>query len=260
MGRAYDWAIHFFPHSSYIARARLDAPSCLPSESELTRLPAAPILVTNQYELPRPRLYLPSDRYAFVTRSAAPSYFEAWRIWSNAIQCSHPCYASGARGEHALVRLHGAANGECGPNVSQNTFNGCGECPLAVWLSNSYERLALAVAPSTGDPIVRQLNHSHAAYQNSKEHPIPIAQVISQLHEKWRKQHKCIVFPADESAKKQREGQTHGARHVVHMTSAVSDAADVLDGPGTGLRSTHAASKPNNINKGDALPASKRND
>lgn len=236
VGRAYDWAIHFFPHSSYVARARLDAPSCMPSDSELTHLPAAPILVTNQFELPRPRLYLPSDRFAFVARSAAPAYFEAWRIWSNAIQCAHPCYAAGVRGEHALFRLHGEASGECGPNVSQNIFNGCGECPLAAWLSNSHERLTLALAPSTGGPIVRQLNHSFATYQGSEDHPLPIAQVISELHEKRRKQHTCILFPADESARNQHGGHAHGERHVVRINTAAANATNLLVGPSTGLR------------------------
>ena len=208
----------------------------MPSENELRRLPAArPILVTNQYELPRPHLYLPSDRYAFMSRSAAPSYFEAWRIWSNAIQCSHPCYAAGLRGEHALVRFRGAANGECGPNTSQNVFSGCGECPLASWLSNSHERYTLALAPSTGDPIVRQLNHSHAAYQGSEDQAIPIAQVISQLHEKWRKKHTCILLPADESVRSQHGAHAHGERHVVRTNTAVVATPDVLIGPGTGL-------------------------
>ena len=34
-GRAYEWALHFFPRSEYVARVRLDAPSCLPSDAEI---------------------------------------------------------------------------------------------------------------------------------------------------------------------------------------------------------------------------------
>ena len=89
MGRAYDWAIHFFPRSEFVARVRIDAPSCLPSIDELGRLPVdRPVLVTNDFDVLAlgggSQVYFTSDRYAFVPVALTTSYFEAWRIWYGA--------------------------------------------------------------------------------------------------------------------------------------------------------------------------------
>ena len=158
MGRAYDWAIHFFPRSEFVARVRIDAPSCLPSIDELGRLPVdRPVLVTNDFDVLAlgggSRVYFTSDRYAFVPVALATSYFEAWRIWSR-IRCDHPCYA-GLHSEHVVTQWRGVGNGQCGMNVTANVLNGCGECPLTTWLGVSKQRHLWARAPSTGDPIVR---------------------------------------------------------------------------------------------------------
>ena len=67
VGRAYNWAIHFFPRSEFVARVRIAAPSCLPSIDELGRLPVdRPVLFTNDFDVLAlgggSRVYFTSDR------------------------------------------------------------------------------------------------------------------------------------------------------------------------------------------------------
>ena len=194
VGRAYDWALHYFPRSRYVARARLDAPSCLPSDDELGRLPKdRPVLVANDYSVwaaGGSRVYFVSDRYAFVHVTAAAAYFEAWRVWLRP-RCDHPCLA-GLHTDHALALWRGEGNGRCGPNVTANVINGCGECPLASWLGVSKERLFWVRAPAMGDPIVRQLNRTHAAYQGSEGEPVPITHFAAWLHKVRARRTPCL--------------------------------------------------------------------
>ena len=197
-GRAYEWALHFFPRSEYVARVRLDASSCLPSDAEMGRLPVdRPVLVTNDFDVSsvegESRTYFTSDRYAFVPVALAASYFEAWRVWSR-VRCDHPCLA-GLHGELAAGRWRGAGNGQCGANVTANVLNGCGECPLTAWLSTSKARHSLARAPATGEPIARQRNRTHAVLQGSEADAVPIASVAALFREMRRRSATCIELP-----------------------------------------------------------------
>ena len=197
-GRAYEWALHFFPRSEYVARVRLDASSCLPSDAEMGRLPVdRPVLVTNDFDVAsvggESRTYFTSDRYAFVPVALAASYFEAWRVWSR-VRCDHPCLA-GLHGELAAGRWRGAANGQCGANVTANVLNGCGECPLTAWLSTSKARHSWARAPATGEPIARQRNRTHAVLQGSEAEAVPITYVAALFREMRRRSATCIELP-----------------------------------------------------------------
>ena len=197
-GRAYEWALHFFPRSEYVARVRLDASSCLPSDAEMGRLPVdRPVLVTNDFDASsvggESRTYFTSDRYAFVPVALAASYFEAWRVWSR-VHCDHPCLA-GLHGELAAGRWRGAANGQCGANVTANVLNGCGECPLTAWLSTSKARHSWARAPATGEPIARQRNRTHAVLQGSEAEAVPITYVAALFREMRRRSATCIELP-----------------------------------------------------------------
>ena len=183
------------------------------------------MLATNDHNLVHVaggvRLHFPSDRYAFLPVAAAASYFEAWRVWARQLRCDHPCYA-GLQGDHPLARWRGKGNGECGPNVTLNVINGCGECPLATWLSESRERFLYARAPTTGNPIVRQLNRSHAAYQGSEGRTVPITDVVIRLAEVHRRRATCLehLHPA---AAARRHG-TRGARASTDTSSAAVGA------------------------------------
>ena len=199
VGRAYEWALHFFPRSEYVARVRLDASSCLPSDAELGRLPIdRPVLVTDAFDVStlggESRTYFTSDRYAFVPMALAASYFEAWRVWSRPLRCDHPCLA-GLHGEHAAARWRGVGNGQCGANVTANVLNGCGECPLTSWLSVSKERHSWARAPATGEPIARQKNKTHAVLQGSEADAVPITYVAGLFRELRRRRSTCVEPP-----------------------------------------------------------------
>jgi len=198
VGRAYDWALHFFPRSEYVVRVRLDAPSCLPSDAELGRLPVdRPVLVTNDFDVStlggEARIYFTSDRYAFVPMAFAASYFEAWRVWSR-VRCDHPCMA-GLHSEHAVAHWRGVGNGQCGANVTANVLNGCGECPLTYWLGASKERHSWSRAPATGAPIARQQNKTHAALQGSESDAVPITRVAGLFRELRRRRATCVELP-----------------------------------------------------------------
>lgn len=200
VGRAYEWALHFFPRSEYVARVRLDASSCLPSDTELGHLPVdRPVLVTDDFDFDvstrgESRVYFTSDRYAFVPRALAGSYFEAWRVWSRGVRCDHPCLA-GLHGEHAAARWRGVGSGQCGANVTANVLNGCGECPLTSWLSVSKERHSWARAPATGEPIARQRNRTHAVLQGSEADAVPITYVAGLFRELRRRRSTCMELP-----------------------------------------------------------------
>ena len=198
VGRAYEWALHFFPKSEFVARVRLDASSCLPSDDELSRFPAdRPVLVTNDFDVSTrggSEVYSISDRYAFVPVALAASYFEAWRVWSR-VRCDRPCYA-GLHSEHAVFhQWHGVGNGKCGANVTDNVINGCGETPLTLWLGASKQRHHLARAPATGDPIIRQNNKTHAVLQGSEADVLPITRLVGFLRDLRHRRTTCVELP-----------------------------------------------------------------
>jgi len=94
IGRAYDWARSSFPwEAKYYIRVRMDDLGwCVPS-----RVPIAHdqwVLYNTVYRVKGTERTIYSDRFAIFPSFVAYAYVMAWHIWTNGIECEHPCYAS----------------------------------------------------------------------------------------------------------------------------------------------------------------------
>jgi hypothetical protein len=106
MGRVYEWATSLLPPVAFYVRARLDDMAyCVPPvkfhhdvPSSFSRnFASSDVIVFNYYRLlVNSKLKLMafhySDRYALVPKKLASAFFGVWDMWSNGVDCGHPCF------------------------------------------------------------------------------------------------------------------------------------------------------------------------
>lgn len=118
VGRAYEWASHWFPRTRLFIRGRVDSLMCAPPT-----LPAVlePVLVaSNSREDSFTKVRMPGDRYAAMTPDVARVYFRAYRIW---LRPSATGFCAAAGGSSLCSPAHVASAAMC-----------MGEQPLGMWL------------------------------------------------------------------------------------------------------------------------------
>ena len=167
VGRAWEWARHAFPgESKFYIRARLDDVGwCLPAhlpDPKLTSFIAfnnvfrSSFSFNNYYNSSKGgagHLGV-SDRWAVVPAEIAQFYFEAWRIWSERVTCSHNCFAAQ---DAAAVKAHVKAH----PKRNRPAR---GECPISEWVGKFEGRFRVyrvGRGNRAGNRLMRHLNSSH---------------------------------------------------------------------------------------------------
>ena len=156
VGRAWEWARHAFPgESEFYIRARLDDIGwCLPAHLPHPKLTSF-IAFNNVYNSTSKEggHLAVSDRWAVVPAAIARFYFQAWRIWSKGVSCSHNCFAAQ---NAAAVKSH-----------PKRTTHARGECALSEWVAKFESRFRVyrvGKGNRAGNRLMRQLNSSHVRF------------------------------------------------------------------------------------------------
>jgi hypothetical protein len=178
-GRAYEWAASRFPPALAYIRARLDDVSwSLPSPEHRHAYTGNWIAFNNLYlygQTPgvsdrygqTPGV---SDRFAVVPAHLGSTYFEAWRVWSENVNCNHNCFASSS----------------IEPS-KRRTTHPRGECAISAWLLTAAVGVQRLLAKNTAHALVRQVNQTHLFITTGGTMSVP-------LHELPRRGSRLLTY------------------------------------------------------------------
>mmetsp|Transcript_24441 Transcript_24441/g.78865 ORF Transcript_24441/g.78865 Transcript_24441/m.78865 type:complete len:347 (-) Transcript_24441:79-1119(-) len=158
VGRAYEWAAARFPPALAYVRARLDDVSwSIPPSDQPPAYSRHWIAYNNRYATQPPAV---SDRFAVVPAHLGAVYFDAWRIWSDSVNCNHNCFASSS------IQLS-----------ERRTTHPRGECALSAWLLTAPAGIERLLAKNTAHLLVRQVNTTHIFLTTGGTMGVPVQEL-----------------------------------------------------------------------------------